>query len=205
MAAATNFHSQLVGWLKILLPLAALMLLSTLFLFARNTGTPTEIPFAEIDAAAAEQRIAAPRFSGLTNTGDTLAISAEAARPDANGGTEVTIDKPRLSLDATDGTTLRISAGTGLVDTAAKTAHLGGLARLETSSGYVMETAGLQADLTTGTVTSDGALEVQAPFGQLNAGQVTIQTGSDGTGQQMNFTKGVNLVYTPPTAAPKDD
>ena len=171
MAAATNFHSQLVGWLKILLPLAALMLLSTLFLFARNTGTPTEIPFAEIDAAAAEQRIAAPRFSGLTNTGDTLAISA----------------------------------GTGLVDTAAKTAHLGGLARLETSSGYVMETAGLQADLTTGTVTADGALEVQAPFGQLNAGQVTIQTGSDGTGQQMNFTKGVKLVYTPPTAAPKDD
>ncbi|WP_386679444.1 hypothetical protein [Loktanella sp. R86503] len=205
MAAATNFHSQLVGWLKILLPLAALMLLSTLFLFARNTGTSSEIPFAEIDAAAAEQRIAAPRFSGLTNAGDILSISAEAARPDTSGGTDITIDMPRLSLDATDGTTLRITAGTGQVDTSANTAHLGGLARLETSSGYVMETAGLQADLTTGTVTSDGALEIQAPFGQLNAGQVTFEAGNDGAGQQMNFTKGVKLVYTPATAAPKDE
>jgi len=205
MATATNFHSQLVGWLKILLPLAALILLSTLFLFARRTGTPTDIPFAEINAAASEQRIASPRFSGLTNTGDTLAISAEAARPDANGGNEVTIDKPRLSLDGVDGTTLRVTAGSGLVDTTAKTAHLGGLVRLETSSGYVMETSGLKADLTSGVVISDGALEVQAPFGQLSAGQVTFQTGTDGTGQQMNFTKGVKMVYMPPTAAPKED
>jgi lipopolysaccharide export system protein LptC len=205
MAAATNFHSQLVGWLKILLPLAALMLLSTLFLFARSTGGPSEIPFAEIDAAAAEQRIAAPRFSGLTNTGDTLQISAEAARPDAAGGPQVTIDRPRLSLDATDGTSLRVTAGAGMVDTAARTAQLSGLARLETSSGYLMETKGLTADMTTGTITSDGALEVQAPFGQLQAGQVTFQAGTGDTGQQMNFTKGVKLVYTPSTAAPKDE
>lgn len=205
MATATNFHSQLVGWLKILLPLAALMLLSTLFLFSRNTGTTNEIPFADIDAAAAEQRIAAPRFSGLTSTGDTLQISAEAARPDAAGGPQVTIDRPRLSLDATDGTTLRVTAGSGMVDTVAQTAQLSGLARLETSSGYVMETKGLQADLTTGTVTSDGALEVHTPFGQLQAGQVTFQAGTGDTGQQMNFTNGVKLVYTPSTAAPKDD
>ncbi|MFZ3580760.1 hypothetical protein ACOI1H_01140 [Loktanella sp. DJP18] len=205
MATTTNFHSQLVGWLKILLPLAALMLLSTLFLFARNTGTTNEIPFADIDAAAAEQRIAAPRFSGLTSTGDTLQISAEAARPDTDGGSQVTIDRPRLSLDATDGTTLRVTAGSGMVDTVAQTAQLSGLARLETSSGYVMETKGLQADLATGTVTSDGALEVQAPFGQLQAGQVTFQAGTGDTGQQMNFTNGVKLLYTPSTAAPKDD
>ena len=205
MAVANNFHSQLVGWLKILLPLAALMLLSTLFLFARNPGTSTDIPFAEIDAAAAEQRIAAPRFSGLTTTGDTLQISADSARPDADGGSVVTIDRPRLSLDATDGTTLRVTAGSGTVDTTTRQAQLGGLARLETSSGYVMETKGLRADLATGTVTSDGALEVQAPFGQLQAGQVTFQAGNGDTGQQMNFTGGVKLVYTPSTAAPKDD
>ena len=205
MAVATNFHSQLVGWLKILLPLAALMLLSTLFLFANGTGGPSEIPFAEIDAAAAEQRIAAPRFSGLTNTGDTLQISAEAARPDAAGGPKITIDRPQLSLDAVDGTTLRVTAGSGQVDTAARSATLSGLARLATSSGYVMETKGLTADMETGTVISDGALEVQAPFGQLQAGQVTFQAGSGDTGQQMIFTKGVKLVYTPSTAAPKDD
>ena len=205
MVAANNFHSQLVGWLKILLPLAALVLLSTLFLFARGTGTPPTIPFADIDTAATEQRIKAPRFSGLTSTGDTLQISAESARPDATGGAQVDIDRPSLSLDATDGTRLRVTAGSGRVDTAGQMAQLSGLARLETSSGYVMETRGLTADLTTGTVTSDGPLEVQAPFGQLQAGQVTFQAGAGDTGQQMNFTKGVKLVYTPSTAAREDD
>ncbi len=205
MAAATNFHSQLVGWLKILLPLAALMLLSTLFLFARGGPKTNDIPFAEIDAAAAEQRIASPRFSGLTDTGDTIQIIAETARPDSAGGPVVTIDRPRLSLDSPDGTTLRVTAGNGSVDTVAQTAHLGGLARLETSSGYMMETSGLQADMTTGKVTSDGPLEVHAPFGTLSAGQVTFSVGADGAGQQMDFTKGVKLVYTPSTTAQKDD
>ncbi len=205
MAAAANFHSQLVGWLKILLPLAALMLLSTLFLFSRD-GAPTgNIPFADIDAAAAEQRIAAPRFSGLTEAGDTIQITATAARPDTTGGSEVTIDRPRLSLDGVDGTTLHVQAGTGIVDTQTRTARLAGLARLETSSGYTMETTGLLADMTTGTVTSDGALEVQAPFGSLTAGQVTFRAGPAGTGRQMDFTNGVKLVYTPSTAPEQDD
>ncbi|MCF7698558.1 hypothetical protein [Loktanella sp. M215] len=205
MAAASNFHSQLVGWLKILLPLAALMLLSTLFLFARGDRGSQTIPFADIDAAAAEQRIAAPRFSGLTNAGDTIQITATAARPDAQGGPQVSIDRPSLSLDATDGTTLRVTAGSGEVDTTSRVAHLTGLARVETSSGYTMETAGLVADMTSGTVTSDGPLEVHAPFGQLQAGQVTFSAGQDGAGQQMNFTQGVKLVYTPSAATPKDN
>lgn len=201
---ASNLHSVIVGWLKILLPLAALMLLSTLFLFARGSGTSGDIPFARIDAAAAEQRVASPRFSGLTSTGDTLQISAEAARPAADGGSQIDIDRPHLSLDGTDGRTLRVTAGTGTIDTVARTARLDGLARLETSDGYTMETAGLRADMDSGTITSDGALEVQAPFGQLSAGQVTVNTAQDGAGGRIAFTDGVKLVYTPATA-PKDD
>ncbi|SEN09463.1 lipopolysaccharide export system protein LptC [Loktanella fryxellensis] len=204
MAHTSNLHSVIVGWLKILLPLAALMLLSTLFLFARGDGASDDIPFAQIDAAAAEQRVASPRFSGLTSTGDTLQISAEAARPAADGGSQIDIDRPHLSLDGTDGTSLRITAGTGSIDTVARTARLDGLARLETSDGYTMETAGLRADMDSGTITSDGPLEAQAPFGRLSAGQVTVETAQDGAGGHIAFTDGVNLVYTPSTA-PKDD
>lgn len=205
MTTPANFHSQLVGWLKILLPLAALSLLSTLFLLARTGNAPSEIPFADISTAAKEQRIAAPRFSGLTEAGDTILISAETAKPDPDGGPNVTIVRPSLTLDATDGTSLRVTAGLGTVDTSAQQAHLSGLARLETSSGYTMETTGLQADLTTGIVTSDGALEIQAPYGQLTAGQVTIHVDDSGMGQQMDFTNGVKLIYRPSTASQKDN
>ena len=67
MASADNFHSQLVGWSKIILPICGIGLLSTLFLFARSSTDETGIPFAEIETLAREQRISAPQFSGLAD------------------------------------------------------------------------------------------------------------------------------------------
>jgi lipopolysaccharide export system protein LptC len=200
MLGADNFHSRLVGWSKILLPLAALALLSTLFLFARKTGGTADIPFAQINDIAREQGVTAPEFSGVATDGSIIRIAARAARPDATG--RVTITSPRLSLEAADGTSLQITAGEGRYDDTARTAHLTGLARLETSSGYTMETTGLMADLGTGIVTSDGALEIQSPMGSLVAGQVRIYVATDGTGQQMDFTGGVKMIYLPPAARP---
>jgi lipopolysaccharide export system protein LptC len=44
---------------------------------------------------------------------------------------------------------------------------------------------------------SEGALEVQAPFGALTAGNLVIET-PEGTDEQvMLFQNGVRLVYTP--------
>lgn len=197
MAPDGNVHSAVVGWLKILLPLGALALLSTMFLFARASGPPPAIPFAEIDQMARQQLISAPRFSGVADDGSVIQITAQNARPNSGDLQSLTIERPRLTLDAADGTSLQIFAGAGVIDNAAQEARLDGLARLETSSGYAMETAGLLADLQSGEVTSLGRLAVQAPFGSLTAGRVTIAVTKDGTGQQMRFTEGVKLIYTP--------
>jgi lipopolysaccharide export system protein LptC len=62
-----------------------------------------------------------------------------------------------------------------------------------------METNGLVAELDSGLVTSDGLLEIHAPFGELTAGKVTFQTATQEEGQQMLFTDGVRLLYTPQT------
>ena len=49
MNGADNVHSRVVGWLKILLPLAALALLSTLFLFSRGSDPTANLPFSETE------------------------------------------------------------------------------------------------------------------------------------------------------------
>lgn len=200
MTASDNLHSQVVGWAKVLLPLAALVLLSTLFLFARKNEEAESIPYAEITALAREQVITNPSFSGVSDTGAVIQIRADAARPDLEMPTRVTIDAPRLMLDAADGTSLRVNAGAGMIDSAAGIAQMTGLARLITSNGYTMESSGLDADLETGTVTSHGQMAIQAPFGQLTAGQVVIHWAESGEGQQLQFTQGVKLVYEPPQA-----
>ncbi|WP_458792030.1 LPS export ABC transporter periplasmic protein LptC [Yoonia sp. MH D7] len=197
MLGADNFHSQLVSWSKIILPLVALGLLSTLFLFARSSTDSTNIPFAEIQELAREQRISGPQFSGVTQNGSVIAIGAQSAQPAVGKPDTINITALSLDVNAADGSEIKITAIEGEIDGASKTVKLLGLARLETSSGYLMETNGLTADLDSGIIQSDGALEIRAPFGRITAGQVTFQTSKDDTGQQMLFTQGVKLVYTP--------
>jgi len=197
MAVYDNLYSRFVFWAKIILPLAALGLLSTMFLFARTAGDPGDIPFAEIGEIARDQMITAPTFSGVATDGSLITITAQNAQPQAGNLKDLTIDAPLLTLDASDGTNLSIVAGLGQINNARQTVSLAGLARLETSSGYRMETTELIADLATGTINSLGPLEVRAPFGELSAGLVQIETGQDGRGQKMHFTEGVKMIYVP--------
>lgn len=201
MAVYENFHTQLVIWTKIILPIGAIALLSTLFMFARTSTDTGDIPFAELDELAREQQISAPEFSGVSSDGSIIELTAEAAKPDQGNLDSLTITEPRLTMNAVDGTRLTIIAGEGHLDNSAQEARLTGLARLETSSGFMMETGGLIAELRTGVVTSTGPLAIKAPFGTIDAGRVSITVAGDGTGQQMRFTEGVKLVYTPTKAA----
>jgi len=200
MAVYENFHTQLVIWTKIILPIGAIALLSTLFMFARSTTNTGDIPFAELDALAREQQISAPQFSGVTTDGAIVELTAETAKPEQGSLDAIWITQPRLTMNAVDGMQMTIIAGAGELDNSAQEARLTGLARLETSTGYIMETGGLIAELKTGVIKSTGPLAIRAPFGMIDAGRVSITVAHDGTGQQMRFTDGVKLVYTPSQA-----
>lgn len=201
MAAYDNFHSQLVVWTKIILPIGAIALLSTLFLFARSSTNTGDIPFAEIDEIAQEQLISEPQFSGVASDGSIIEIRAKTAKPEQGNLGALTVTAPLLTLNAVDGTSLTIQAGEGILNNADKRAELTGLARLDTSTGYSMETGGLIASLDTGEITSTGPLAIKAPFGTIDAGRVSFTMTGDGTGQQMRFTEGVKMVYDPTNAA----
>ncbi len=197
MPGVDNFHSRLVAWAKMILPLGALALLSTLFLLARRPAEQPNIPFAEIEAMARDQRITAPKFSGLTEDGAIIVISARSAQPDMTRPDTVSVDTMAFRMDNPDGSYVTVTATRGEVDGRSRIARFLGLARVETSTGYEMETNGLIAELDTGLVTSDGLLEIRAPFGELTAGKVTFQLSQDNTGQQILFTDGVRLIYRP--------
>lgn len=197
MAARDNLYSQLVGWLKVLLPLAALALLSTIFLFARGTTTVQTIPYAELAEMARDPSMSNPNLAGVTTDGSAVSITAAELRPKPDAADAFEIVTPTLVLEAKDGSRVEISAGFGQIDGPHKLMTMTDLVRLSTSSGYMMETAGIEADLASGRIASLGPLEVQAPFGTLTAGQVVVMTSPDGLGQQMVFNGGVRLLYQP--------
>lgn len=192
-----NLYSALVGWAKIILPLCALGLLSTLFLFARGQSEPPEIVLSQVEAIAREQRLSEPRFSGVTDDGAVVSVTARSAQPDATQAEKVNIDDVYMRMDNPGGSLVEITSTQGTLEGVGKTARFFGLVRLETSTGYTMETNGLVAALDTGIVTSEGLLEIHAPFGELTAGMVTFQVLAENTGRQMLFTNGVRLLYKP--------
>lgn len=189
-----NLYSLVVSFLKISLPLAALALMSTVFLFARAPEQDASVPYAEIEAIAKEPRVTGAQFSGVAEDGAVIELTAQTARPN---GDILTAEILSAGIDSLDGTHTDIRAGAGEINNATQIAHLTGLTRVITSNGFEMETVGLTTNLVTGRIISDGAIEVQAPFGFLTAGQMIIETPEGQTSQVMLFQNGVRLIYTP--------
>lgn len=198
-----NSHSRVVAWLKILLPLMALGILSTMFLISRTVDPSTTIPFSEVDPAelARDQRISRPNFSGVTKDGSSIALSAGSARPDATDPSVVVADDLKAVIETAGGTSIDIIARSGNINTRDQTASLAGGVRLVTSTGYDIGTDHIQTRLDLTEISTDGKLVATGPFGQIEAGSMLLTHREDATasdGYVLVFKNGVRLVYEPP-------
>ena len=200
MATYDNSYSRFVAWVKIILPLIALALLSTLFLFSRPTDIELTIPYAqvEIDQIVREERISAPTYTGVTRDGSAISISAEAAMPDAADPRRMVARDLTARIETTAGALIEIDAAEGSINGREETATLHGGVRIETSTGYLIETEGLQTSLADTTLESDGAISATSPLGKLNAGSMHLTQAGE-TSHVLVFNDGVKLIYRPQT------
>lgn len=197
MAPADNRHSVVIGWSRIILPLAALALLSTLFLFSRQGPQADRIPFSDLAEIAREPRITGPTFAGLADDGSVVSLRAEEIRPLPGEPDGFGVTGIALSVTAPDGTAYQVSAREGRIDGAGQSATFAGPVRLTSSGGFSVETAGAHADLRAGTVRTEGGLAVQTPVGRLDAAKLLITADSGGRGTRLLFEGGVRLLYEP--------
>ena len=197
MAAADNTYSRFVQWVKIILPLMALGLLSTLFLFSRTINPEDAIPFADIDVEqiAKEQSLAAPKFSGVTSDGSTVSVRAESARPDLTDSRRLSAETVSAEVLTTSGLQVDVMANEALYDGGSDTLSLSGQVRVETSTGYTLETETLVADLEVTGLVSESEVTGEGPGGTLEAGRMELR-GQSGS-QVLVFKDGVKLIYVP--------
>ncbi|MEM7073958.1 MAG: hypothetical protein AAGA28_04905 [Pseudomonadota bacterium] len=199
MARIDNFHSRLVAWMKIILPLTALGLLSTLFLISQTIDPTQSLPAATIDLASRAQGQGATNasFAGVTGRGDELRITAATARP--------TPGNPRLihALDVVaeiqliSGAVVDIVSDSGDVHQGDLTAVLEGDVRLMSTTGYDVRTARLDARLDRLFAETPGAVTATGPAGDLVAGRMVLSENPDTGAAHLHFTNGVKLIYTP--------
>lgn len=196
---AMDRHTQVVGWLKVTLPLLALGILATLFLLADRIDPEAALPYSEVDVEglAREPRMTAPTYAGTTSDGAALTLSADEARP-ATDGTEAGALGLRLQLDTPDGAVTNLTAATAVMNSAAQEILLAGGVVVTTSSGYRVETAELAAKMDRSGLQSQTPVTATGPAGDLSAGGMTLGQDNLTPGAYvLVFNGGVRLVYRP--------
>lgn len=191
--------SRTVFWLKILLPLASLAILSTLFLLSRSVDPRSAIPFSQSDIAdrIEGQQMTGLSLSGASLKGDLIGFTATAARPDPDSPDRLLAENPAAVIDLTGGTRLTLQAKHGTVDDPGDTVMLTGAVRLTSSQGYDLRSDAITARMRDLSVISPGPVQGTGPPGQITAGAMVLDN-DPATGQaRLLFTKGVRLVYDP--------
>lgn len=198
MAQSIASYSRIVAWLKILLPLSALALLSTLFLFSRSIDPEQSIPFASVDVKelAREPRITAPEFSGMTADGAAITISARAAKTDPTNTDNASIDRLTAVIQTPDGASVTAQADEGSIEDA-KIARLEGDVFIETSSGYRISTEVLVSDLDKTFIESGGNVAASGPLGDIDAGKMTVHLQNQTGTSMLVFKSGIKVLYQP--------
>lgn len=198
-ALSGDLHTRVVGWLKILLPLLALAILSTMFLVSRNIDPSGSVPYAEVDVEglANDQGVGKPAYSGVTRDGAAIGFQADSAKPDPQTGSVVAVS-PRARIELPGGRVIVVTAAEGRVERAVGQIALSGDTLIATSDGYRVATEQLTAQLDLARMETAGAISGKAPFGTLKAGKMILtRDEAEPSGHVLRFEDGVKLLYQP--------
>ncbi len=192
-------YSRMVTLLKVMLPLLALGILSTLFLISRVVDRPTVIPFADTEVLErlTNQQVTGPYYSSITNKGDQIAFVAEkVTTPDGQTGQNKAEDVD-VTIDTTSGSQINVTAQHADVNIAADQTDLIGDVVVVTSTGYVMRSELLKLKMSQLDMTSPDAVTATTPLGDLEAGAMHVFTPEGASDSHFLFTRGVKLLYQP--------
>lgn len=187
-------YTRRVRLLKVGLPLLALGILSSLFLFSKSMTMDGALPFAEVDI---EDRLREPKMVDVqiaTTSVDGAGVKIVAQSILPSGTTGALARQANGEITTLSGDLTRVSAPLVAYDGKNATAALtGGVEIL--SAGYNMTTEALDLAIETAQMDSRGQVRAFGPLGQLDAGQMSLTQNPDGF--VLVFKSGVHLLYKP--------
>ena len=181
---------------RILLPILALGLLSTMFLVSRGPDPRRAPPPPGAVGDVADEGMTALRYAGVTAEGAAVVISAARLRagPGRDGGQAERIS---ARIDLPDGRRLSLEAGQGRIDTAGRRAELSGGVLLR-GAGVRLQAPWLRVGLGDLRIEAGGGVRGSLPGGRITAGAAALRPDPDEPAHHIvSFTGGVRLLYDP--------
>lgn len=197
---AQDSHTRLIAWLKIVFPLMALAILSTLFLVARGVDPEDAIPYAEVDVEdrLREPRMVEPTYSGVTADGAALTLSAQEARPDKGADSPGNAKALTGTLETPDGARTELVAAKASIDGSGRKITLSGGVEITTSSGWTLQSESLTAAMDKTDIEATTPVTAKGPAGMVSANSMRLsQNPSQPDRYVLVFNGAVKLIYVP--------
>ncbi len=194
-------HSRMVQFLKVLLPLAAILMLSTVFLLSRSIETNVTVPFAQqdIDQRLADQVVTQPNYRGTTRKGEEVQIEATRAMQGTEGSVPTAAEfRGRLGLS--DGGVITLDSNSGMIRPDKNTATFVGDVVITSTDGTEITTDLLNTALDEIRGDTPGRVNGTGIIGDFSAGRMTFGTEKKDGPVHIIFTDGVKLIYEPQKA-----
>ncbi|PWE33592.1 hypothetical protein DDZ14_05230 [Maritimibacter sp. 55A14] len=200
MARADNAYSRFIAWVKVALPILALALLSTLFLFSRPDRDGLEIPYSDVEIAEKSrgEQVGAPDYAGVTTDGSAIRVTADALSPDPANPSMLQAERLTAQLTTPGGAVVDVTAREGTLDLDTRLVRLSGEVDLVSSAGYDAQTDVIFAYLDETRLESAGKVRASGPPGRITAGQMQLtRRPGEPARYVLVFKNGVNLIYEP--------
>ena len=201
MGLGVGGYTRFVTVTKVVLPLIAIGLLGTVFLFTSDDSLEGGFSFSEADLDTLESgmRIVKPRMFGSNPKGDLYNFVADELLPDSLTPSLVEAQKISGEIQYQTGGTVQLSAGKAEFMVEGNQIRLSGGMLVVTSDGSRVTGEGLLAELDTGKLISNGAVSATSPLGSIQAGNFRVElVEADGEEKQMIwFENGVMLSFKP--------
>ncbi len=191
-------YSRIVRWMKIALPVGAVLLIGMIFLVGRERAAIFDAgSAAQLAAVSTGMRLDKPRFSGVTEDGDPFVVTADWALPDGAMPDRIDLEKPIGELQMGD-QTVTVTAATGALFRKSERLHLSGDVQLETSDGYRVRTPSVEVDMAAKTAEARERVHAEGPRGGIEADRVRVVRGDGGKDDvTVRFDGNVRVTWRP--------
>ncbi|WP_170327807.1 LPS export ABC transporter periplasmic protein LptC [Ruegeria arenilitoris] len=194
-------HSRMVQFFKVVLPLVAILMLSTVFLLSRSIETNVSVPFTQqdIDERLADQVVTQPNYRGTTRKGEEVQIEAIRATQGREGSIP-TAAEFRGSMSLSSGGVITLDSNSGMIRPDKNTATFVGDVVITSTDGTEITTDLLNTSLDEIRGDAPGQVNGTGIIGNFTAGSMSFGTEKTDGPVHILFTDGVKLIYEPQKA-----
>src|SRR5690606_21285937 len=185
-----------VRWLKIILPVTALVAVVGFFVAMRTiTGDLSELfSLAGITMDTRSLVMEAPHISGFKGTEHSYEVHAERAVQDLANPKIVRLETIEPEFGLSEATRISLAATAGVFDGDHETLQLTDGIAVSTNDGYKANLDGASVDFHGGALASHGPVEITTPEGVIRANSLKVSE----RGKHIRFEGDVSVTYMPP-------